>query len=179
MAENNTIKYTYINVKDKMVKVLREALEKEGYQDVRVLKADPRETVEIPCIGINRAGDDERNQVLGDSFGTFKDEDTGEWHRFKGTYFNETMEIRIWHKNPDDRDKLYILVKAVLFNLRDSLGEDGLRNIALSGGRDEQENNYPPHPLYWSAINMTYLNPLEVEVDVGVVENVETTLETY
>lgn len=174
-----TMVFTYINVKDIIVKRLREALETEGYADVRVLKADPRENVEIPCIGVNRAGDDERNQVIGDSFGTFKDEETGEWHKYKGTYFNETMEIRIWHKNPDDRDQLYILMKAVLFNIRDELGEKGLRNITLSGGRDEQENNYPPHPLYWSAINMQYLNPLEVEVQVGIVESVDTVLEMY
>ena len=173
------ITYTYVNVKDALVVALREALATEGYSDVRVLKADPRENVEIPCIGINRAGDDERNQVLGDSFGTYKDEETGIWSQFKGTYFNETMEIRIWHKNPDDRDKLYILTKAVLFNLRDTLGEQGLRNIALSGGRDEQENNYPPHPLYWSSINMTYLNPLEVEVVVDTIDSVTETLDMY
>ena len=155
-----SLNYNYVDVKTELVEELRNHVNSK----IRVLKSDPREPSEIPCIGINRAGDDEQNQVLGDDFGIVFDEALNKHVSYKGTFFNETMEIRVWHSNADERDKLYILVKAVLVNIRDFLVEMGLRNLKLSGGRDEQENNFPPHPLYWSTINMNYLNPMEIEV---------------
>ncbi len=172
-----TLVFNYVDVKTEMVTELRKHISSK----IRVLKSDPREASEIPCIGINRAGDDEQNQVLGDDFGVVFDEALDQHVSYKGTFFNETMEIRVWHSNADERDKLYIKMKAVLLDLRDTLVDKGLRNIKLSGGRDEQENNFPPHPLYWAAINMNYLNPLEVQVKIeeDVIEDIAGVLEGY
>ena len=135
-------------------------------QKIRVLKSDPRDQLEIPCIGVNRAGDDEQNSVLGDDSGTVYDPETDTFVKFKGTFFNETIEVRLWHTNADERDRLYILLKAVLFDMRDGLGMKGLRNITIRGGRDEQENNITPQPLYFATITMNFLNPLDVQVTV-------------
>lgn len=159
--------YTYVDVKEELVQALRIALAEEGYESIRVLKSDPREAAEIPCICVNRTNADETSQVLADEVDERFDEATQTWYDYKGTFFNETMEIRVWHSNADERDKLYVLTKAVLFNMRTNLVEKGLRNVKLQGGRDEQDNTFPPHVLYWSSINMNYLNPLEVEVEVG------------
>ena len=167
------LKFNYVDVKSELVIELKKHIN----FNIRVLKSDPRESAEIPCIGINRAGDDEQNQVIGDDLGVVFDEALDKYVSYKGTFFNETMEIRIWHSNADERDKLYILMKAVIINLRDDLVKIGLRNIKLSGGRDEQENNFPPHPLYWAAINMNYLNPMEIEVteaiEGGIIEEID------
>ncbi len=167
-----SLNFNYIDVKTELVKELRNHIN----DNIRILKSDPREVTEIPCIGINRAGDDEQSQVLGDELGIVFDESLGFHVSYKGTFFSETMEIRVWHSNADERDALYILTKAVLINLRDFLIEKGLRNLKLSGGRDEQENNFPPHPLYWAAINLNYLNPLDITVvldDKSIIEEID------
>jgi hypothetical protein len=163
------IKYNYVDVKDEIVKALKPEMEP---LKVKVIKADPREQGDIPCIGINRAGDDESNQVIGEEIGDEYDPETDTFTVFKGTYFNETLEMRLWHTNADERDRLYILMKAILFAMRDDLAEKGLRNITLRGGKDEQENNILPQPLYWSSITMNFLNPLEIERIAGVIKEV-------
>lgn len=150
--------FEYVDVKSELVRFLRLELQDNGVEGVKVLKSDPREQTEIPCICINRVGDDEANQVLGDDFG----EDTEE-EDFSGTHFQESMEIRLWHQNPDERDKLYILIKALLLNFRSELSEKGLFNISIRGGRDEQDNTYPPHPLYWATLTLNYINPMSIE----------------
>ena len=165
--------YSYVDVKHELVTQLQPLLSAEGYEAIRVIKGDPRAPTEIPCIGINRAGDDETQQVLGEDFGSEYDKSTGKWAEFRGTYFNETVEIRVWHTNADERDKLYTLTKILLFKIRPQLVERGLRNLVLRGGRDEQDNTYPPYPLYWGTITMNYLNPLEVEILYDSVESVD------
>lgn len=160
-----------LDVKTELVDRLQKHYRTMGIK-IRVLKADPRELAEIPCIGINRVGDDESNTMLGGIGGTFQNKTTGVWYRQKSTYFNQSLEIRIWHKNPDERDKIYRYLKAFLFNMRDELEALGLRNITMSGGRDEQENNFPPFPLYWSVINLRYLQPLDINSVANVITDV-------
>lgn len=149
--------YEYVDVKDKVVEWLRANI------NIRVTKGDPREHVEIPCIGVNRVGDDETSQVLGDDLETVQIEE--KYVHFRGTFFHESLEARIWHFNADERDKLFTQLKAQLFALRDELVALGVINITLRGGRDEQDNTFPPQPLYWATITMSYLNPLSVQTD--------------
>lgn len=148
----------YVNVKDELVKLLKDELIRLNLSNIRVLKSDPKDAVEIPCIGINRISDDETNQVLNDSAGFFEDYD-----EVKGVYFNESYELRIWHSNAEERDKLYILLKAILIKIRKKLVEKGIGHAIIKGGRDEQENNFPPHPLYWATLTLTVLNYMEVD----------------
>jgi hypothetical protein len=132
---------------------------------VKVLKADPQSPAELPCIGVNRANDNESSQSLTDSYGTAYNPDTKELDTFYGTFFSEEVEIRVWHTNADERDKLYQTVKAVLFAGRSDLVQKGLLNVTLRGGRDEQDSTMQNAPtvLYWGTITMSYLNPLDVQ----------------
>lgn len=161
--------FEHVDVKQEMVTALISELPKAGYSNIRVLKSDPQTPTEYPCIGINRANDDETNQTIDDVIGepTY-DPVTQIYSVLKGTYFQESLEIRIWHTNADERDKLYPIVKATAVALRDRLVYLGLRNIILRGGRDEQDTTMQSAPtaLYWASITMSYLNPLNVYLNV-------------
>jgi hypothetical protein len=157
-----------VDVKEELLNALERELANFGYTGelkVKVIKADPQSPSEIPCIGINRVSDDESGQSLTDSQGTLYNKDTKELKTFYGTFFSEAMEIRVWHTNGDERDKLYSVVKAILVAIRGELSEKGLLNITLRGGRDEQDSTMAQAPmvLYWAPITMSYLNPLDVQ----------------
>jgi len=163
--------FATVDVKTELVNLLKQELPKKGYGNVKVLKADPANPAEVPCVGINRVSDDEDSQTLADEQGTAYDKATKTYTIFRGTFFSEALEVRIWHTNADERGDLYQVVKAILFAFRIPLVEKGLLNVSLRGGRDEQDTTmqHAPTPIYWSTITMTYLNPLNVEI-VEVVE---------
>lgn len=162
-----------VDVKDELVKALKTALVDLGYTGklaVKVLKADPQTPSELPCIGVNRIDDSETDQSITDSEGSSYNSETREHIQFYGTFFSESMEIRIWHTNADERDKLYQTVRATLFAVRRDLLEKGLLNVSLRGGRDEQDSTMEQAPmvLYWSTITLNYLNPLDVHFTTSV-----------
>jgi hypothetical protein len=156
------LKFNYTNVKQCVVDALRTELDNNGYTKILVRKADAVEAGHIPCICVNRIDDSEAGQSLNDDEDPEFNETLQQWEEFKGTYFQESLEIRIWHTNADERDTLYILVKAILFSLRNSLFKLGVINIKLRGGKDEQDTALLAQPIYWASINMDYLNPLEI-----------------
>jgi len=169
--------FNTVDVKDELVKRLKVELVNFGYTGnltVKVLKADPQSPAELPCIGINRTDDSETSQSITDGEGTRYNSTTKELDTFYGTFFDESMEIRVWHTNADERDKLYQVVRATLFAVRSDLVSSGLLNIALRGGRDEQDSTMAQAPmvLYWSTITMTYLNPLDVNF-VSTVDSID------
>lgn len=156
---------TDVDVKSQIVQALQPELVKRGYSAIKVIKADPQSQSEIPCVGINRIDDSEDSQTLSNASGSIYDSSTSTNHEFSGTFFSEALEIRIWHTNADERDKLYRVVRAVLFAMRDDLTNLGLLNISLRSGRDEQDSSMQQAPmvLYWTTITMSYLNPLEID----------------
>lgn len=159
-----TYTFDHVDVKEELVKALKTELPKFGFSTVKVIKADPQTHTEIPCIGINRVDDSETSQSLADVAGSHFDKDTNTQYRTFGTYFQESMEIRVWHTNADERDKLYRHMKAILLANRLPLVEKGLLNITLRGGKDEQDSTMQQAPmvLYWSTITLSFLNPLDV-----------------
>lgn len=156
--------FEHVDVKTKIVTELRNQLPKYEFQNVKVIKADPQSATEIPCIGVNRVDDNEAEQSIADASGNAYDPSTKTYRQFFGTFFQESIEIRVWHTNADERDKLYRVVKASLVALRLKLVEDGLLNLTLRSGRDEQDSSMAQAPmvLYWSTITMSYLNPMDV-----------------
>lgn len=160
-----SFQFEHVDVKQEIVNKLKIELPKFGFSRVKVLKADPQTATEIPCIGVNRVDDNETEQSIADSQGTYYDKSTKEYKKFFGTFFQESIECRVWHTNADERDKLYRHVKAILVALRNELVERGLLNLSLRSGRDEQDSSQAQAPmvLYWSTITMTYLNPMDIE----------------
>jgi hypothetical protein len=156
--------FKHVDVKAVLVENLEVELPKFGFSKVKVVKADPQSAVDIPCIGINRADDSESDQSIADASGTHFDAETKTHYRFYGTFFQESIEIRAWHTNADERDKLYQHMKAILFAMRPQLVEMGLLNLTLRGGRDEQDSSMAQAPmvLYWAPITMNFLNPMDV-----------------
>lgn len=167
MLDFSTFQFDTIDVKQAIVDTLKTGLQKLGYtgkNTVKVIKADPQSPSEIPCIGVNRADDSESSQSLTDGEGTLYDPVAQTNQTFYGTFFSEAQEIRIWHTNADEREKLYQAVKALLYALRFDLGQQGVINFNLRSGRDEQDTTMvqAPMPLYFATFIMTYLNPLDV-----------------
>ena len=161
--------FNTVDVKEELVLALRAGLadfEYTGAGTIKVIKADPQTPSELPCIGLNRTDDSESDQSITDGEGTLYNKDTQELETFFGTFFSESIEVRVWHTNADERDKLYQTTKAILFAMRGDLVEKGLLNMTLRGGRDEQDSTMAQAPmvLYWSTITMSYLNPLDVSI---------------
>lgn len=149
---------------------------KLGYRDyghlgvidykVRVLKADPLQPAALPAIAINRIGDSEINQVLNDYFGEENDPDHGSIVRKYGTDFRETIECAIWTVNSDQRDLLYQLTKAILFNYRHYLAlKYGLVNQSIIGGRDDANHvQFEGHALYRGVVIFQAENSIQRNV---------------
>jgi hypothetical protein len=157
--------FAYVNVKTELVAAFKAELPKHGYTKVKVMPSDPASPAEMPCIGINRVDDSESEQSIADASGTEYNPDTKEYREYHGTFFSEAVEIRVWHTNADERDKLYHTSKGIAFAIRPDLVNKGLINLSLRGGMDEQDSSMQNAPmvLYWSTITLTYLNPLDVE----------------
>jgi hypothetical protein len=156
--------FQHVDVKSEIVNQLKRELPKFNFGNVKVIKADPLTQAEMPCIGINRVDDNESEQSLADAQGHFYDAEMKEYRTFYGTFFQESLEVRVWHTNADERDRLGLHTKAILFAIRPSLVEKGLLNITLRSGRDEQDSTMQQAntALYWTSITMSYLNPMDV-----------------
>lgn len=162
-----TFQFETVDVKHELVTRLKEGLARLGYINkgtIKVIKADPQSPSELPCIGVNRADDSETSQSIADGQGSIYDPETKVSTTFFGTFFAEAQEIRIWHTNPDEREKLYLATKALLFGMRHDLSQKGLINFNLRSGKDEQDSTmmHAPMVLYFASITMSYLNPLDV-----------------
>jgi hypothetical protein len=175
--------YAYVDVKDWLVQRLKTLLHDAGYVDkteIRVLKSDPHDATDIPCVCVNLANADETNSMLGDFAGSEVDptlnSGAGGVRRFYGTFMAETMELRVWDLNLDERDALRVFLTAQLFGLRREMLDLGIRQMRISGGRDEQDNvTLQPHPLYWAPFNISYLNPIEVYEDDALISDITVT----
>jgi hypothetical protein len=156
--------FEHVDTKNELVRLISAELPKFGFANVKVFGADPLAPSEIPCIGINRLDDSETSQSIGDMAGDHFDPDTKTYYKTYGTYFQDSLEIRIWHTNSNERDRLYRHLKAILLAIRLPLVEKGLRNITLRTGRDEQDTSgqNAPFPIYWSTLTMNSMNPLDV-----------------
>lgn len=159
--------FELVDAKTEVVELLKTSLPKFGFQEVRVIKADPQSSAEIPCIGVNRVDDSESTDTIADAVGTHYDPETETNYRTFGSYFQESLEIRAWHTNADERNRLYQTMKAILFAGRQDLTAKGVLNIKLRNGRDEQDSSMAQAPmvLYWASITMSYLNPLDVQFE--------------
>lgn len=186
MAYTNGVAYgfQYVDVKQVIYEALMAELSSSDMEIVRVFKSDPIEQAQIPGIGINKIALNEEAATAGlglvSQAPTYKIE-THEYTTYSGVYMQEAVETRIFHQNPDERDKLAIMVLAVLFAVRGKLFEVGLQNITLSGGRDEQDNNLMSMPLFMHSITMHYINPLDVQVTTVVADvgSIDVTTDVY
>lgn len=159
-----TFTFETVDVKTELVDKLKTELPKFGFGAVKVLKADPQSASEMPCVGINRIDDSEATDTIADAVDVRFDPATNTHYQVFGSYFQEAVEIRVWHTNADERDKLYQHVRAILFSVRIPLAEKGLVNLKLRSGKDEQDSSMSQAPmvLYWAPITMTFMNPLNV-----------------
>lgn len=159
-----------VDVKTELVEYLKAELPKFGFSEVKVIKADPQSASEIPCVGINRVDDSEATDTIADAVGNRYDDVTKQYYQVYGSYFQEAVEIRVWHTNADERDRLYRHVKAILFACRLSLAEKGLINLKLRSGKDEQDSSMAQAPmvLYWAPITMSFMNPMNVTFEESV-----------
>lgn len=175
-----TSTFNYVNVKKFIYEALDGELRDSGANKIRVFTSDPLDQAYIPGIGINKVGltEDATSSGLGlVSQQPTYNPDTKEYTEYKGAFMQEAVEVRVFHTNPDERDKLAIHVLAILFAVREQLLKLGLREITLSGGRDEQDNVLMSVPLFMHSITMHYNNPLDVQVTTTVdrVESIDVT----
>lgn len=167
-SDSTNYTYLYVDVKDFIAQSLTSELFQSSYGagKIRVFKSDPLDEMSIPAIGINIISSDEDSSGLGlTTQPPDYDPATGNYTIYQGAYLRESLEVRIFHKNADERDKLRIFTLATLFAVKNDLLQQGLMNITIGGGRDEQDNTLlQSSPLFMHSITMSYLNPLNVQV---------------
>ncbi|MFS8214818.1 hypothetical protein [Paenibacillus sp. S29] len=158
------MEFNSVDVKEELLQFL-----KTGFKDAKVrmnvLKSDPQTDAELPCVGINRVSDDEAAHIMGDYGGSDFDRDNLQYAEIHSTHFQESMEVRIWHTNADERERAYRILKALLMLFRPVSVQKGLLSFSMGAGKDESDftGQVTPFPVYWSSIVITYLNPLDVQ----------------
>lgn len=135
---------------------------------VDITKGDPLKPANIPAISVNRVSDGEINRAMGDFFAEERDPEMDATIKKLGTDFRETIEIRIWTTNSDQRDLLYGLSKAILFEYRHYLAlKYGLVNQNIVGGRDEANHvQYDGHAMYFGVIMFQTENSIQRNIIV-------------
>ncbi|WP_025684572.1 hypothetical protein [Paenibacillus maysiensis] len=158
------MEFSSVDVKEELLQFL-----KKGFKDsavrMNVFKADPQTETELPCVGINRVSDSEAAHILGDFGGEDFDRESLEFSEIHSTHFQESMEVRIWHTNADERERAYRILKALLMLFRPVAVQKGILNFSMEAGKDESDftGQVAPFPVYWASIVITYLNPLDVQ----------------
>ncbi len=157
--------FSSVDMKEQLLQFLKQSF-RAAQIKMTVLKSDPQTSGELPCIGINRVSDSEINHTLGDYAGDTFDEDEMEYSELYGAVFQESMEVRIWHNNADERERIYRLLKALIIQFRKNAVQLGVRSFSMEAGKDESDfsGNVVPFPVYWASIVITYINPFDVEI---------------
>jgi hypothetical protein len=119
--------------------------------DIKVIRADPNPHMDVPCIAINKINDSETEPFLGDQDGEYVDE-LNKTHQQDISMWTESIELRIWTHNGDERDYLVPILKYILFEIRGILAQLGVINQTISGGQDEFDPmSYTPKIMYWGS----------------------------
>jgi hypothetical protein len=140
-----------------------------GLNMLKIIGSDPTLEGNIPCVAVNIASKNLQGEAIGQSEDAQYDDDPAsptyqKWLITRSTFFDEALEIRVWHTNADERDKLAPLVEGILYASLNYLAELGYTNIRLGSGRDEQaQGNGFPMPLYWYTLVINFWNPLTVK----------------
>ncbi len=158
--------YQYVDVKQYIADALTGQLPATNFGAVYVFKNDPLDEAKFPAVGINMVSLDEQSTGLGLVTQTPTYDATAQTYtEYQGMYLQETVEVRVFAQNADLRDKLRIFALATLFTLRNTLVQNGIDQIKISGGRDEQDNTLlQSGPLFMNAVLLSYLNPLNVQI---------------
>ncbi len=159
------MQFNSVDMKEELLQFLKRSF-RAAQIKIAVLKSDPQTEGELPCIGINRVSDSEMNHIIGDFAGETFDSDQLEYSQLYGPTFQESMEIRIWHRNADERERIYRLLKALIIQFRIRAVEIGIRSFSIEGGKDESDfsGQVVPFPVYWASLVISYLNPMDVEI---------------
>lgn len=126
---------------------------------LKIGKNDPMDWADFPFVGINLMSDSEQFSHIGDSLA---DELVGlEDQVYSGcsALFSQHVEVKLWCRNGDERDRLGKLLKQALMLGRGTdvnpglfLTTDGLALPKLTGGVDEgisvTGEQYPAHTVY-------------------------------
>ncbi|WP_017814467.1 hypothetical protein [Paenibacillus shenyangensis] len=164
------MQFNSVDMKEELLQFLKQSF-RAAQIKMTVLKSDPQTSGELPCIGINRVSDSEANHTIGDFAGSTFDDIDLEYGELYGTVFQESMEIRIWHNNADERERVYRLLKALIIQFRKQAVALGVRSFSMEAGKDESDfsGQVIPFPVYWGSLVITYLNPMDVEITEHVV----------
>ncbi|WP_308722499.1 hypothetical protein [Paenibacillus polysaccharolyticus] len=159
------MEFNSVDVKEELLQFLKKGF-KENAVRMNVFKSDPQTETELPCVGINRVSDSEAAHILGDFGGDDFDRDALQYSEIHSTHFQESMEVRIWHTNADERERAYRVMKALLMLFRPVAVSKGLLSFGMEAGKDESDftGQVAPFPVYWASIIISYLNPLDVQV---------------
>jgi len=129
---------------------------------LKVMTADPKTEMELPCIGVNRSYDSEDDESFANFFENEIDPATMGNVVVSSALFTATCELRVWSLNADERDSMYEDLKEILVLIKPQLAALGFGSIKIKGGRDENDfRTYSPLMMYWGAINVSALSPMD------------------
>lgn len=122
-------------------------------------KNDPMDWADFPFIGVNLLSDSESFSHIGDSIADELVGIEGDVYAGCSALFQQHVEIKLWCRNGDERDRLGKLLKLVLMAGRGTdvnpglyLTTDGIVLPKITGGIDEgisiTGEQYPAHTVY-------------------------------
>lgn len=137
-------------------------------------KNDPLDWADFPFIGINLLSDSETFTHIGDSLADELVGIEGDVYAGCSALFQQHVEVKLWCRNGDERDRLGGLLKVVLFAGRGTdvnpglfLTTDGIVLPKITGGVDEgisiTGEQYPAHTVYTRTYFVTAVTELTLQ----------------
>jgi hypothetical protein len=145
---------------------------------LQILPNNPEDWAELPCVTVQQLSDAESNPHIGDSLADQSLEDDTEVTAGQSTLFTQTVEIRLWSKKAQERDRLGLMLKEELFRGRGTsdapgpfIATDGLDLPKISGGHDEEisdlSREYAPYPIFCRTYILSALTELTIQHGAG------------
>ncbi len=153
------------------------ALSPADAANLTVAVNDPMDFACFPFVGLNLLSDTESSGAIGDVLGDVDLGDEGGLYAGASTWFQQNVEVKLWCRNGDERDRLGLLLKQALFTGRGTdvnpglfLTIDGLTLPRISGGVDEgisvTAEQYPAHTVYTRTYYLTATTELTLQEPV-------------
>lgn len=143
---------------------------------LEIIPSSPDDWAILPCISVFQLSDGETTSHIGDSLADqFIDGDSTVTVG-QSALFTQTVEIKLWCKKKDERDRLGHMLKEELFRGRGTsdapgpfISTDGLDLPKISGGHDEDivdtSREYAPYPLYTRTYLLSAITELTIQHD--------------
>lgn len=144
--------------------------------NLEIIPSSPDDWAILPCISVSQLSDTETSSHIGDSLADQFINGDFTVTVGQSTLFTQTVEIKLWAKKKDERDRLGHMLKEELFRGRGTsdapglfITTDGMDLPKISGGHDEDivdtSREFAPYPIHTRTYVLSALTELTIQHD--------------